>query len=127
MTSLRRLLKRKFLTEYLDAACRAFEAPLVAAVLSDGQVLAASGEGGADLTAEVPGTVEFPLKVGGETAGQLLLRNCAGETADQASVRRSGDVLLRSLQALVDSAEAGRAMTAETLDVYRDALWERQS
>ena len=120
MTSLRRLLKRKFLTEYLDAACSAFETPLAAAVLSEGRVLAASGEGGGELNAEMPGTVVFPLKVGGETAGDLLLRNCVGEGADQGTVRRSGNVLVRSLQALVDAAEAGRAMTAETLEVYRE-------
>jgi adenylate cyclase len=120
MTTLRRLLKRKFLTEYLDAACGAFEAPLAAAVLSEGRALAASGEGGGDLNAEMPGTVVFPLKVGGKTAGELLMRNCVGESADHGTVRRLGDVLVRSLQALVDAAEAGRAMTAETLEVYRE-------
>jgi len=105
---------------YLDAACGAFEAPLAAAVLSGNRVLASVGGCDAELGPKTPGVVAFPLNVGGETAGQLLLRNGAGEVADQGTLRRAGDVLARSLQALVDAAEAGRAMTAETLEVYRE-------
>ena len=120
MTSLRRLLKRKFLTEYLDAACGAFEAPLAAVVLSGDRVLATSGQCDDKLMPEAPGVVAFSLTVGGETAGQLLLRNSTAEDVDQRALRRYGDLLVRSLQALVDEAEAGRAMTSETLEVYRE-------
>jgi PAS domain S-box-containing protein len=120
MTSLRRLLKRKFLTEYLELACRAFEVPFSIAVLSDGRVLASAGEGGNDLSADTSDVVTFPLHVGGVSSGQLVMRNCAQNGANRDALRRSGDVLALAIQAQVDSAEAGRAMTSETLDVYRE-------
>ena len=88
MTSLRRLLKQKFLTEYLEAACDAFETPFAAAVLSGDRLLATAGRCDGELRPEAPGVVALPLKVAGKTAGQLLLRNCATDGADQGAVSR---------------------------------------
>lgn len=120
MTSLRRLLKRRFLKDYLEVASRSFETPLAAAVLSDGQVLAATGDDANDLDAEAANTLAFPLRAAGSPAGQLLLRSGTGDDADLDVIQRSGILLAHSLQALVDSAEASRAVTSETLSVYRE-------
>jgi adenylate cyclase len=120
MTSLRRLLKRKFLSEYLETACASFDMPVAVAVLSEDRLLAAAGKGGDELDGDGPEQVSFPISVAGETAGRLILRHCDGAAANLDGLRRSGAFLARSLQALVESAEANRAITSETLEVYRE-------
>ena len=120
MTSMRRLLNKRFLAEHLALAVRASEFPLSAAVISNDRVLASAGEEGPALTTDSANALHFPLRAGGDTAGQLVLQACAPEDGNHERLTRFGELLAKSIQALIEAAEAGRAMTAETLDVYRE-------
>ena len=123
MSSLRRVLKRRFLTGYLELACNAGSPPFAAAVFAEDRLLAAAGPGGDALSAGLDNCLSFPLTVGGELAGHLILdqeKPTPGTGAAGEPLHRTGEAMAFALQALIDSAEAGRAITAETLEVYRE-------
>jgi adenylate cyclase len=121
MAALERLLKRRFLDAYLEAACRACEVPVAVAVWTDAGCLAGApvARPGND------GALTLPLHANGEVAGELVL-----EVAPVAGTRRSpppGEAMDRwagflatSLQAIIDAHEARRSVSAETLDLYRE-------
>ncbi len=74
MSVFKRLLERRFLNEFLEAACHSLDRPLSAAVVSEGQVIAAAGSGGAELRRDDPHAIAVPLKATGRTAGYLVIQ-----------------------------------------------------
>ena len=125
MTSLRRLLKSSFLNDYLAEACQALELQCAAVVSVEGRTLAARGDGGQTLRRDDPDAFTLSLRAGGRDAGHLILRalpSCEGghERTGSETLRQKADFLGRSLQAMIDTEAARRAVTAEALDVYRE-------
>ena len=124
MSSLRRLLKPRMLGPYLEAASLGFEPPIVCAVLTDDTVLASAGDGGADLGPDSADAMSFPLHVDGVPAGCLIVRadlpGGDGSAPNEGAFPQRTAFLARSLQMMIDAESARRAVTSETLDVYRE-------
>lgn len=124
MTSLRRLLKARFLDPYLEAARDGFEPPATCAVLADDKVLASAGDGSEDIRPDGADTISFPLHVAGAPAGCLVLRASKSERGEAAADSRlflqRAEFLAQSLQAIIDAEVARRAVATETLEVYRE-------
>ena len=120
MIPLRRLLKRAFLTEYLEQACGTLGAGCAVAVLADDKSLAAAGVDADALALESGDCLVLPLQVGGALAGHLVLRGPAGQCTVSESLRRAGELLVQAIAALAESADARRAVTGEALEAYRE-------
>jgi adenylate cyclase len=121
MAALERLLKRRFLDAYLEAAGRACEVPVAVAVWTDARCLA----GASVARPGNDGALTLPLHASGDVAGELVV-----EAAPVAGTRRSpppseamgrwAAFLATSLQAIIDAHEARRSVSAEALDLYRE-------
>ncbi|MBI4967461.1 MAG: PAS domain-containing protein [Rhodospirillales bacterium] len=119
MTELRRLLKPRFLGDYLAEAVASFPEAVLLAVLEGGKPVAAAGAGdaGRRLAELGDGGARFPLTVNGATAGEVVV---AAKEGDAAGVDTLARFIARSLQAIVDAEAARRAVSAETLQQYRE-------
>jgi adenylate cyclase len=119
MAALERLLKKRFLSAYLEAACGAADRPVAVSVWSGETCLAGTARGGADA-----GALTLPLRSNGEQAGELVVQAVpkvggGGPDATQPS-QALATFLAMSLQAIIDAQEARRSVSAEALDLYRE-------
>ena len=118
MTALKKLIKPRHLQSYLNVAVDAFDGAIATAVLVGDEVLASAGGEAPDRDAE--GTVRKPLATADGALAELLVAPVAGSAIAQSGIEARACLLAESLQTRIDAEEARRAVTAETLESYRE-------
>ncbi|MBF0135695.1 MAG: PAS domain S-box protein [Magnetococcus sp. DMHC-1] len=121
MLKLKRLVGRKFLLDHLHKAQACFGQGLSLAVVDqEGQILCAAGDEKNMDFLESQEIIKSPISLEEQIIGHLLIRlpNECTESLRK-NVASKAEFIIMGLQAIVESELARRAVTAETLEMYR--------
>ncbi len=124
--SLKRLVKTAVLNRLLGKALSLAGAGTGIAVFEGDTLLADPAE---RFTAGrvADADIAFPLRVNGVSRGALLLRAAETGAGVPPALRQLGELLATTLQELIDRETARRAVTSETLELYRESAHLRRT